>query len=154
MIFVREAAHEWAAAKVKDTLAKRSAKSRAKRPHRQRLAVKREIGIRESGKGVLRYSTKYPKVIPGDATAVSRYGLAFSEFAHVNVSDKGGVGRFDWRGLNRASRIAAGGLQDPKPLTAISGAIKAVTADILKYVRDEQVKAAEKGFEAALKKTT
>ena len=150
---IRPSVIESVAAKV---AASKAAGKYAKRgPNIKQLRVKREIGIRESGRGVLAYSIRYPKTITGSEKAISKYGTLMSQ-AGIKIPPSNMAGaskymRFTWSGISKISSRVARGLQAPRGASAISTAIKAVKEDIMKYVTRKQLEIAERAMKAAVR---
>lgn len=116
----------------------------------QQEMVRREIAVRESGRGVLGVSILYPKVLPGDMTAVSRYGQLFSKFGiHIDPHSKYAI--FLWPGISHQSAEVVKGLNKPRAETAIEEAMTAVRDDIAIYVADKQQKLAANAVKAMVK---
>lgn len=103
---------------------------------RQKM-VQTEIGLRESGRGVLGFSTRYPTTLLMANKVLSKYKFLLSE-ANVRLTQEGGSASFEWSGQKQASESVAEGIGRPRAQAAIVQAIRATKADILVYVRRKQ----------------
>lgn len=113
---------------------------------RQKM-VQAEIGLRESGRGVLGYSTRYPTTLLMANKVLSKFKWLLSE-ANVRLSQDGGKAAFEWSGQKAASASVAEGIGRPRAQAAIVQAIRATKADILNYIRRKQ----REVFTGAIKK--
>jgi len=118
----------------------------------QALAVRRELSVRESARGFLSVSARYPGVAnisKGLATATRSEGWyknALSQ-AGITYEQNGTVLRFQWNpGISSQSGEAAEGLSTPKGHQAIIRAIKATKADIEVYIARKQSEAIRKAL--------
>lgn len=103
---------------------------------RQRM-VQAEIGLRESGRGVLGYSTRYPTTLLMAGKVLSKYKFLLSE-ANVRLKQDGGSASFEWSGQKQSATAVAEGIGRPRAQAAIVQAIRATKQDILLYVRRKQ----------------
>lgn len=125
-----------------------SFRSRGESLNLQNLLVKAELSARESGRGFLGVSARYPKGFRGDGRALSKFGPALSE-AVTKASDTTASLVFTWGGaLSRLSAGAARGLQIDKAKQAVAEALEEVNEDILVYLARKN---AENKAEAKLK---
>lgn len=116
----------------------RSVMRKGRRLNLQALMVSRELASRESARGFLSISSKYPPKFPkmlsgkNELRALSRYGPILSEAGLNRTRD---TLTFSWSaGKSFLSGEAAGGLQRPKAIAAIARALHLVRDDILEYV--------------------
>lgn len=121
----------------------------------QQQRVKKEIGLRESGRGVLSYSIRYPKTITTDSRAISIYGTLMST-AGIRIPPSNMAGatkymRFTWSGISKLSSRVARGLQAPRGREAIEAAINNVREDILIYTRRKLLEANQRALRMAVK---
>lgn len=101
------------------------------------MLVRREIATRESGRGFLAWSSRYPQTLPKEKEAVSRYGARLST-ARVTVGADLSSAYVFWSGAGTDQAVsAAAGLEKPKALAAVSKAVAAVESDTAKYVQEE-----------------
>lgn len=113
----------------------------------QQEMIRREINLREKGRGVLAKSAVYPGNMVAGATkkAYSVYGTVFSDFG-ITVTKTGGVAVFNWAGINKQSARAVRGLGGPRAVKATQDAIDFVEQDIREYVKKKQMELFQKSF--------
>lgn len=116
---------------------KRKVRSDLKLLNARNELVKREIGVRESGRRILAISAKYPAGIKDQMKSVSRYGTALSAVS-LKASGDTGFAQFRWGGLSKHGQQVAAGLRRPRAQAAIATAIRAVHDDIMVDVRRRQ----------------
>lgn len=103
----------------------------------QQELVRREIAVRESGRGVLSVSIFYPRVLQDKQMAISRYGQLFSQIG-IKTDTENKFARFTWPGISTQSARVIKGLHGAKAEAAINDAIQTTTSDIMVYVRRKQ----------------
>lgn len=99
--------------------------------------VRREIAVRESGRGFLSVSARYPTTVAQGMKAISRYSQAVSRVGIKLAKDNNSVS-FVWDGTSRQGRAAARGLGGQAAQEAIVAAADALTADIGTYTARKQ----------------
>jgi hypothetical protein len=104
---------------------------------KQQELVRAELAVRESSRGFLAISSRYPMTIQQGLKAISRYGPELSR-AGIMANDSGGVLSFTWGGLSTHAQKAEKGLGDPVPGRAVQLAIQSVTEDIRTYTARKQ----------------
>jgi hypothetical protein len=121
-----------------------------KRLNLQALAVQREIGVRESGRGFLSISSRYPKTLRNTSFARNRFGVELSK-AEISVSETDGKLEFTWDGArNKSEASAAQGLNRPAGRAIIARAIRETRDDVMEYVRRKiEERAQQAGFPTA-----
>lgn len=97
--------------------------------------VEMELNSRESGRGFLAQSARYPQTITGATLAKSRFGGIISA-AGLTASTDGATLTFGWDpATGPQGRGAAEGMsREPKAQQAIAKALAATTADIQQYL--------------------
>jgi hypothetical protein len=110
-----------------------------KRLNLQALAVKRELGVRESGRGFMGRSSRFAqtRLLSDTDKALSRFGPVLAK-AGLETTNDGGVARLRWGGFSDLSNEAVQGLSRPRGQTAISTAVRLITADMLVYIKRKQ----------------
>ena len=173
-IRVRPAAREWAEGKFGATdlqgasVRARRARGGAVRLDRtiqfegerlnvSQLAVRRELNIRESGRGFTGQSARYRFGQVGDAgrgdvadyqRAMSRYGPVLSTF-DVRFSERQGRAEFRWGGFSKLSSDAVQAIGRTRGMAAVAEAMRAVTDDMVPYLESHlQSSAASMGLTA------
>lgn len=97
----------------------------------QALMVKAELNTRESGRGFLGVSARYPKILQRGQDAVSRYGVALSTAALNSTGDEL---EFEWNSMkSELSGSAAKGITEPRGMAAVNAAIQQTIDDIEVY---------------------
>lgn len=99
----------------------------------QQEMIRREIAVRESGRGVTSVSVRYPTLIQNEQKAVSRFGQLMSA-AHLQTGGEKKSADVTWPGLSKASKRVISGLHGPRGEQAMAQAISESKADTLKYV--------------------
>jgi hypothetical protein len=117
---------------------------------RSQEMVRREIAIRESGRGVLARSVSYPLIVADQMKALSRYGTAFSE-VNLNISGDLKYVRFAWPGTNTQSQRVLKGIESSKGQAALNRAIRATRDDMMVYVQRKQAELVRKVVKAMVK---
>lgn len=107
----------------------------------QQELVRREIAVRESGRGVLSVSIRYPKVVQDKQTAISRYGQLFSNVG-IKTDTENKYARFTWTGISTQSERVIKGLHGAKGVAAVNDAIQTTTSDIVIYTQRKQAELA------------
>lgn len=148
MIKIRESVKESVAAKREAKKFTPKGKLRKFKLNLAQEMIRREIAVRESGRGVLSVSAAYPGFLVSGQKAVSRAGLLMSEVG-LKAEVAGGRVSFVWPGMNITSKGVVRGLQSPRGSAAVATAIAKTTADITSYVRRKQSEL----MAAAIKKT-
>lgn len=98
------------------------------------IAVAREIAIRESGRGFVGVSGRYPRTLGRADRAMSRYGPELSR-AGVIISGPKGKAEFVWDpGVGKLAASAVHGLERPRGKAALALAVRDLTKDIDVYV--------------------
>lgn len=121
---------------------------KGKRLNLQALMAQREINTRESGRGFLGVSARYPRELAKTNSALSKYGPVLSR-AGVSVVGTEGEARFVWdSGDGELATSAASGLEKGKGQAAIARALRDTADDIQVYITR---KLEERGEEAGLK---
>jgi hypothetical protein len=146
MIRVRDKVRDQVDAKWSKTWAKKTAKHEKsywgdplnEGFNRQQELVRREIAVRESGRGFLSVSSRYPISVSQGMKAISRYSQALSDVGMKLGGDEQHV-RFSWSGLSRQGKGAARGLTAPKGIEAINEAINELREDIGLYTARKQM---------------
>ncbi len=115
-----------------------------------RAVVTREISIRESGRGVIGQSAKYPISVDKDINVISRGGLEMSA-GDLKLGNTSQSVSFTWPGINAVSKRIVKGLQSVRPKDAVNVAIKKTKDDILIYVRRKQLELIQKTLRKAIK---
>jgi hypothetical protein len=115
---------------------KRSVASKGKkRLNLQALMVQRELNTRESGRGFLGQSARYPRILTKTSAAMSRFGPLLSK-AGLQATDNVGILSFVWAGAaGELSGSAARGLSKPRARAEIASAADITRDDIMQYVR-------------------
>jgi hypothetical protein len=113
--------------------------------------VRREIAVRESGRGVLSRSSKYPSELAEGQRAVSRYGSLFSQVGLKLTTEEKYV-QIMWPGISTQSQNVIKGIQRPRGHAAVAEAIAMTRDDILVYVSRKQAELARKVVRALVKK--
>lgn len=111
-----------------------SVKIGGKRLNLQALAVRAELNLRESARGFLAVSGRFPKLegIEG-GTAVSRYGAVLGQQV-LKVDDTSAESRFVWGKDSLQGIQAATGLSKPKAEAAIASALAATAQNMREYI--------------------
>ena len=111
-----------------------------KRLNLQALMVKRELALRESGRGFLRHADKFAIQSAGDIsqqrrieTTTSRYGPQLGQFAFV-VGESDGSAVFTWGGFSELSDEAVKAMGRSKGQAAIVAAIGATIDNMVPYI--------------------
>jgi hypothetical protein len=115
----------------------RKVRSDVKKLNFQNELVKREIGVRESGRRVLARSVRYPANVADGMRATSRYGQQLSDVG-IFVSNDSGTFRLRWSGLSEQGKPVLKGIQRPRAQAAINRAAIRVKRDIMIDVRRRQ----------------
>lgn len=102
------------------------------------IAVARELSLRESGRGFLAVSARYPRTLGATSRALSKLGPELSR-AGVIVSGARGKAEFVWdpAASPLAARVVAG-LERPRGRAALLLALRDLTQDIDVYVVRKQ----------------
>jgi hypothetical protein len=119
----------------------------------QQQLVKREIGVRESGKGVLGFSSRYSQKLESGLKVLSRYGPELSNIGLEVLPYKGKLVLF-WPGKGRIAENVAKGIGDPHPFKAVADAISIVRQDILTYVERKRLEIAKSVVKSVVKQST
>lgn len=112
-----------------------------KRLNLRALMVQRELSARESGRGFLSISARYPRILQRQQVARSRIG---PELSKAGINANADTMTFSWTGGNELAESAATGLSKAKGEKAIAQAIKDVELDILEYVKRKDSENARK----------
>lgn len=108
--------------------------SSGKKLNLQALLARTEINTRESGRGFVSVSARYPQRLKeGQQQAVSRYGPALSQAGLQSVPGVSSL-MLTWGKGGRLSTNAAEALSRPKAESILLAALEATTADIIAYV--------------------
>lgn len=98
------------------------------------IAVAREIAIRESGRGFVAVSGRYPRTLGREQAAVSRYGPELSR-AGLIVTGQKGRAEFVWDpGTGHLAASAVHGLERPRGKAALALAVRDLSRDIDVYI--------------------
>lgn len=116
----------------------------------QQKMIQAEIGLRESGRGILSISSRYSSTLKGGEKSISRYGQLLSQF-DINLSNRSKTAKLLWSGVSHQSKEVVGGLQRPRGKAAIQDAVANVYDDIMVYVRRKQKEIATRAVKAMLK---
>ena len=108
----------------------------------QQQLVKREIGVRESGKGVLGFSSRYTGALESGRKVQSKYGPELSNIGLEVLPQRGELVLF-WPGRGRISENVAKGIGDPYPFKAVNDALEVTKKDILDYVTRKRLEIAK-----------
>lgn len=109
------------------------------------MAVSREIAMRESARGFLGWSARYPRTLKKSDKAYSRYRRVLSS-ANIRVeSDEKSV-RFAWPGDNPQSAGAVQGLNRDQSRAAIASSLEEVRSDTQIYIDRKQQQALTHSF--------
>jgi hypothetical protein len=111
----------------------------------QALMVDREINTRESGRGFLSASSRYPRTLRTNSTSFSRYGHVLGQVG-LNFQSKYKSVTFSWDGRSAMSEKAVTGLSKPKAQTALNRAVSEVRVDIAEYTKRKIEEAARRVF--------
>jgi len=135
-IKVRASAWQWATEQVAGRqTTRRKRRSGGKRQlGKSALAVKRELSIRESGRGFVSVSARFPLTLGASQVARSKFGPVLSS-AIIESADRNAKLTLSWdpsRG-HLAEGVAAA-LGNPRAETILADAVKATTADIQVYL--------------------
>jgi hypothetical protein len=104
------------------------------------LAVKKELGLRESGRGFLAFSTprparSAPEIESSVRSIMSRYGFELSDFVlNVSESAEKKVANLHWNGSKGDYTAAVEGLLNPKQQAVIAQAVSDTTKDTVEYI--------------------
>jgi len=118
---------------------------------RQQALVAREINIRESGRGFISVSSRYPRSLSDQAKALSRRGLTLSQW-DLKADYLGGRAQLIWASPSGPGQKVAKALEDRRPRAALALALKDVKDDIMEYVNDKMKWTAEEGIAYLRKK--
>jgi hypothetical protein len=119
-----------------------------KRLNIQALLVKAEIGLRESGRGFLSYSSKVRSLIQKFAIKddvdyyqqhLDRYSRFLTSVGFRTDADKANM-TFGWGG-NKSSDKVAKALSKPRQQRAIASSLDAIRADMMAYIVQRQARA-------------
>lgn len=126
---------------------KRSVRSGGKRLSIQALAVKRELNLRESGRGFLPFSAQVRSLISrlpikqGDQRSILRdRANRYLTRIGFSVDEDNSTVSFDW-GLNKSSAQVAKTLNKPRQQQVIATALDQTRADMMDYIRARQARA-------------
>lgn len=109
-------------------------KRQGKRLNLRALMVQREIAVRESGRGFLSVSARYPETLKSIQRAKSKFGPVLST-AGVRVLSTEAEARFTWDpGEGELATSAVAGLEKSKGRAAIALALRDTADDIQIYV--------------------
>jgi hypothetical protein len=142
--------HDGRGIKIRDSVresvaAKYASKTKAGKTRRFKLnieqeMVRREIAVREGGRGVLSISIKYPKTISDQQKSISRYSQLLSQVGiHLDAENR--YAQFLWPGISRQSKSVVGGINRPIGQEAIDRAAKTVLEDIKTYTTRKHAEA-------------
>lgn len=111
-------------------------RTRRGRRNLQALAVEAEISRRESGRGFLSLSGRYPRVLKRRYDyAFSKYRISLSEAALVDEVEKGTAVTFRWdAAITRLSGEAAQGMARPKARQIAATALRDTVDDMQVYI--------------------
>lgn len=140
-ISIRPAVKEAVKAKRESRKLTPSGKVRRFKLNLRQEMVRREIAVRESGRGVLSVSSRYPSVIRQTSVATGK-GKQVLSAVGVKTGQEGGFARFVWGESGTTSERLAAAMGGGKPRTALNQALIATRDDIMKYVREKQAKLA------------
>jgi hypothetical protein len=104
------------------------------------LAVKKELSLRESGRGFLGFSTprparSAPEIESSVRSIISRYGFELSDFVlNVAESAEKKVANLHWNGSKGDYTAATEGLSQPRQQEVIAQAVAATTKDTVEYI--------------------
>lgn len=118
----------------------KSGRSRRFKLNVQQELVRREIAVRESGRGVLGISIYYPKVLKDEGKAISRYGQVLSQVGIV-IDPENKYAQFLWPGISAESQSVAGGINRPVGQRAVDRGAASVLADIEIYTERKKAEA-------------
>jgi hypothetical protein len=104
-----------------------------KRLNLQALMVQRELATRESGRGFLSVSARYPRTLGKQHTAKSKFGQVLSS-ANLKAANRNASLVFEWGATGALSQSAAQGLSKDRGQSVIARSLAAVTEDILIFV--------------------
>jgi len=108
--------------------------SKGKRLNLQALMVRAEINTRESGRGFLGVSSRYPRVLKGFDYAFSKFRVRLSSDELLGDFNAARL-QFEWGPkLSELSGSAGAGLTRPKANAAIALALRDTTADMAIYI--------------------
>lgn len=113
--------------------------------------VKRELNMRERGRGVLRVSAMYPgTILKGVMRAEGRGGVILSE-AGIKIGATISGGSIEWAGVQGTPKEVAESFGRAKPKQALLSAIEATRADILLYTARKQAELLQKSIRSMIK---
>jgi len=119
-------------------------RKRGRRLNLRALMAEREISVRESGRGFVSVSARYPQTLRKVDKAKSRYGPALSE-AGVTANDEGGQAKFTWDPSEGAlAASATAGMSRPRARAVIALAMRDVSDDIGVYLSRKQAELQQK----------
>jgi hypothetical protein len=108
---------------------------KGKRLNLRALMVQRELSTRESGRGFLSVSSRYPRMLAAAQEARSKFGPAISS-ARLESKGSESSATILWDGTRgELPASAAEGLLKPRGRAAIGLALRDVTSDTLDYVQ-------------------
>lgn len=139
--------------RVRDSVRQSVSEKLAKKPGRLPLQAemfRREIAVRESGRGVMAISARYPRDLAPGQRAVSRYGPAFSQSIFNLAADHKEAGVL-WGGLSKQSARAVQGLKSPVGRRAIGMAVAVTRKDIEAYIGPKLKRDALRALAAGIK---
>jgi hypothetical protein len=113
--------------------------------------VKREIGRRESGRGFLAISARYPRKLGVEHAATTKQGYRLSESSMLLGENTQRL-NITWLGSGgNLAKSAAEGVAKPKGVQAINAAIDETRKDILDYVQRKQMETVTNAFRVIVK---
>lgn len=117
----------------------------------QQKKIQREIGLRESGRGIMSLSIRYPFVLSHDVKSISKYNQLLSKVGIV-VNAQNQYAQFIWPGISAQSKDVVEGLRRSRVNKEVRAAIITTTEDILVYTRRKQAEIAVKAVKAMVGK--
>lgn len=113
--------------------------------------VQKELSLRESGRGVMSVSIRYPFVLAHDVKSVSKYNQLLSKVGIV-VNAQSQYAQFLWPGISAQSKEVVEGLRRERVNREVRAAIFTTKDDILVYTRRKQAEIATKAVKAMVGK--